>query len=154
MSAYLNAYYDPHKMDELIAEMGRERGAEIDLDCFFNDRRDQPPARVHRPAPIEAELTAAQGKNHLELGPTLGRAGPALLHPRPGHARHNRADHLRDTRYLSPGDIAKFLIQFETLLVEAAFSATAPTLAPATGPPLTTQGRLYDLAWGFRTVAC
>src|SRR6266568_6410424 len=41
MSAYLNAYYDPTEMDEVIAELGRERGAPIDLDCFFNDRRDQ-----------------------------------------------------------------------------------------------------------------
>jgi hypothetical protein len=135
MSAYLNAYYDPHKMDELITEMGRERGAEIDLDCFFNDRRDQPRREYTGPPPVEAELAAAQGKTTVNWGPHSDAPAPRFYIHVLDTPNTIELITFADTRYLSPGDIAKFLSQFETLLVEAAFSSTAPTLAPATGRP-------------------
>ena len=62
MAAYKHAYYHPGRMAELVARVGRERGEEIDLDCYFNDRRvrygDQN-GGLAAPAPAPAELTAA-----------------------------------------------------------------------------------------------
>jgi hypothetical protein len=135
MSAYLNAYYDPHKMDELIAEMGRERGAELDLDCFFNDRRDQPRREYTGPPPTEAELNAARGKTTLNWGPHSDAPAPRFYVHVLDTPNTIELIIFADTRYLPPGDIAKFLTQFETILVEAAFDPTAPTLTPATGRP-------------------
>jgi len=39
LTAYKYAYYDPPRLDELIARVNGERGEEVDLGCFFNDRR-------------------------------------------------------------------------------------------------------------------
>lgn len=135
MSAYLNAYYDPHKMDELIAEMGRERGADLDLDCFFNDRRDQPRREYTGPPPTEAELNAASGKTTLNWGPHLDAPAPRFYVHVLDTPNTIELIIFADTRYLPPSDIAKFLTQFENILVEAAFNSTAPTLTPATGRP-------------------
>ncbi|MFI5911032.1 condensation domain-containing protein [Dactylosporangium sp. NPDC051541] len=37
--AYKHAYFDPDDLDALIARVGAERGAPIDIACYFNDRR-------------------------------------------------------------------------------------------------------------------
>jgi hypothetical protein len=140
MSAYLNAYYDPHKMDELIAEMGKERGAKIDLDCFFNDRRDQPRREYTGPPPVEAELTAASGKTTLNWGPHSDAPAPRFYIHVLDTPNTIELITFADTRYLSPGDIAKFLTQFETILVEAAFNPATPTPIPA-GTPTLAGGR-------------
>ncbi|HEX4703826.1 MAG TPA: condensation domain-containing protein, partial [Pseudonocardiaceae bacterium] len=42
-NAYKYAYYDPVGRDELIAAIGRERGEQFDLSCYFNDRRAPDP---------------------------------------------------------------------------------------------------------------
>ncbi len=36
--AYKHAYYDPNQLDALIRRVNRERGAEVDIACYFNDR--------------------------------------------------------------------------------------------------------------------
>ena len=131
MSAYLNAYYDPHRMDELIAELGRERGAEIDLDCFFNDRRDQPRREYSGPPPTDAELNAAQGRTTLEWGPHSDAPAPRFYVHVLDTPDTIELIVFADTRYLPPGDIAKFLAQFETILVESAFNPTTPSDIPA-----------------------
>jgi hypothetical protein len=137
MSAYLNAYYDPTRMDELIAEIGRERGAEIDLDCFFNDRRDQPRREYAGPAPTQAELNAALGQTTLDWGPHSDAPAPRFYVHVLDTPDTIELITFADTRYLPPGDIAKFLTQFETILVEAAFTPPTNSDIP-TGDPATT----------------
>src|SRR5690606_12511494 len=39
MAAYKNAYYDPHDNGGLEERIGRERGEELLIGCFYNDRR-------------------------------------------------------------------------------------------------------------------
>jgi len=52
LTAYKSAYYDPTARRELIAQVAADRGAAVDMSCFFNDRRvDREPAAV-------GELTA------------------------------------------------------------------------------------------------
>jgi hypothetical protein len=57
MNAYKNAYYNPAARDELVAALSRERGEQIDLSCFFNDRRGPDPAFT---ALMQSDLTARQ----------------------------------------------------------------------------------------------
>src|SRR5262249_3287983 len=38
LAAYMNAYYDAYEQVERIARIERERGEELDLSCFYNDR--------------------------------------------------------------------------------------------------------------------
>ena len=39
MIALKHSYYDPEQLDELVRTIGRERGAELDIASFVNDRR-------------------------------------------------------------------------------------------------------------------
>jgi hypothetical protein len=140
MSAYLNAYYDPHRMADLIAEIGRERGAEIDLDCFFNDRRDQDRREYAGPAPTPAELNAALGRTTLDWGPHSDAPFTRFYVHVLDTPDTIELMTFADTRYLPPGDMAAFLARFEEILVEAAFNPTAPTGIP-TGDPAPAVGR-------------
>jgi hypothetical protein len=62
LATFKNAYYDPHQLAELVDRVSRERGEELDIDCYYNDRRlsqeekpvDNPPA----PAEVRAALPA------------------------------------------------------------------------------------------------
>lgn len=38
LPTYKYAYYDPRRLDDLLARVSRERGEEIELGCFFNHR--------------------------------------------------------------------------------------------------------------------
>jgi hypothetical protein len=58
VSAGKNAYYDQRDRDELVAALGRERGEEIDISCYFNDRRTQDRQPPVEP-PTEAQIRAA-----------------------------------------------------------------------------------------------
>jgi hypothetical protein len=63
MATYKYAYYDPYQMDELVARVGRERGEEIDLACFFNDRRAAP---AEDAVPTAEQLLAARPQTSFE----------------------------------------------------------------------------------------
>ncbi|GAA3451715.1 condensation domain-containing protein [Dactylosporangium matsuzakiense] len=39
LAAYKHAYFDPDDLDALIARVSAERGQDIDIACYFNDRR-------------------------------------------------------------------------------------------------------------------
>ena len=55
--AYKHAYYHPGRRDELVAQVGRERGEPVDLGAMFNDRRLKP--RDHGGPPPTAEQVRA-----------------------------------------------------------------------------------------------
>ncbi len=141
MSAYLNAYYDPHQMANLIAEIGRERGAEIDLDCFFNDRRDQARREYTGLPPTMAELNAAQGQTTLEWGPHSDAPFTRFYVHVLDTPDTIELMIFADTRYLPPDDMAAFIVRFEEILVAAAFDPATPTnsatahAAPVAGRP-------------------
>jgi hypothetical protein len=39
MTAFKNAYFDPIAMDELVARVSQDRGVDVDVRCFYSDRR-------------------------------------------------------------------------------------------------------------------
>lgn len=130
MGAYLNAYYDPTRMDEVIAEIGSERGTPIDLDCFFNDHRDARRGEYAGPAHTLDELRTA--------APATLTWGPHSDTPTPRFYVHvnDVPDAIEllvfsDTRYLPPRDLVACLSRFEEILVDAAFDPTVPTGVPA-----------------------
>jgi hypothetical protein len=130
MGAYLNAYYDPTRMDEVIAEIGRERGAPIDLDCFFNDRRDVEGREYAGPAPTQDELRSA-ARSTLTWGPHSDAPSPRFYLHVIDVPDAIELLAFSDTRYVPPGDLAACLSRFEEILVDAAFDPTVPTGVPA-----------------------
>jgi hypothetical protein len=60
MAAYKHAYYDPVRLDELVARIRRERGEEVDLGCFFNDRRRRVAAAA---APTDEQVREARASS-------------------------------------------------------------------------------------------
>jgi hypothetical protein len=129
MNAYKNAYYDPVGRDELVAALGRERGEQIDLSCFFNDRRGPDPAA----APADAELSAQQirastrrsvlrwlpkpeARSSERLFVHVEDAGDAVLFRARAEINH-----------LPEAEIEALLRGVEAVLIEAAADPDAPT---------------------------
>lgn len=65
LSAYKNAYYDPLRRVELIERVGRDRGEELDIACFFNDRRAPSQREVVGAPPTSAQVEAALPDSRL-----------------------------------------------------------------------------------------
>jgi hypothetical protein len=131
-----NAYYDPYRSDELIARVGLERGEEIELSAFFNDRRSHlgPPA-VDR-LPDRTDIEAALPRSTLRWERQLDRFDHALfVHVDDAPAA---IDVLicADTHQIAPAGMVAFVRGLEAVLVQAAVdpAATAgihPVPAPA-----------------------
>jgi Condensation domain len=126
-----NAYYDPVRSDELIAAIGRERGAAIELSIFFNDRRtqvEQPPSLERLPT-AEA-IQAALPLSTLRWERRLDRFDHALfIHVNDVAAA---VDLLvcADTHRLAPADLTALVRGMEAVLVEAAAGPAAPAGSP------------------------
>lgn len=58
LAAYKHAYYDPNDLDALLARVNRERGEEVDIACYFNDRRPPSPDSAE-PVPTTEQVRAA-----------------------------------------------------------------------------------------------
>lgn len=41
MTAYKHAYHDPFDLEDLVERVSRERSADVDIACFFNNRRGE-----------------------------------------------------------------------------------------------------------------
>jgi hypothetical protein len=131
LTAYKCAYYDPDRRLELFVDVCRDRGEEVDVSVYFNDRR-----RLARGAaaarPSLDEIRAA-----LSLGELDWAAGGT---DQPIQKLYfdvdERADHLEfsltaDTHAISPADMTALLRGVETVLVEAALDPSATTGVPA-----------------------
>jgi hypothetical protein len=126
MSTYLNAYYDPLHRVALVEQVAEERGAEIELDCYFNDRRDAERMAVGE-VPTTAEIVAALPESALYWGEPTDVAQPALylnVDAPPGAIEFTL---IADTHRLSPADIESVARTLEAVVVEAAQDATATT---------------------------
>lgn len=67
MSAGMYAYYDPRELWALIERIGRERGADFDLLCYFNDRRRSFAQSAARDSGIDT-LSATLSNSRLRWG--------------------------------------------------------------------------------------
>ncbi|GAA1814215.1 hypothetical protein GCM10009682_39060 [Luedemannella flava] len=67
MSAYKHGYYDTVAHLELLDRIGEERGAEIDISCYVNDRRG-PDREETGPAPTATDVCAALARTRWRWG--------------------------------------------------------------------------------------
>lgn len=113
-NAYLNSYFDRDGMEELIAELGTERGAPIDLTCFYNDRRAPENRMLTEPTTPAAESTIIWGPHSdspfeplfVHINDVPGDVVEVLLQA--------------DTRCFPPTHMQAFLDDFESTLLAAA----------------------------------
>lgn len=117
-----NAYYDPVLLDEIYRAVDVERGEDVDVDCFFNDRRRRAGHDEPGPVPSADEVRAALPHSALRLDRTLE------------HFDHRLFVHVNDvpesvdwtvcadTHHLSPADAEALLVRMEAALVAAALS--------------------------------
>lgn len=137
MGAYKHAYYDPLRQQEMIAAVERERGEEIDIACFVNDRRFAGPREPAGPGPLPSakELRAAVARSTLTWGYQQDRPSERLffhINDVPGTAS---LEICADTRYVPPADMEAVLRGLEAVAVAAALDPAAPTgILPALVP--------------------
>lgn len=130
LNAYKNAYYNPYEQDEVIERVERERGEEIDLSCFYNDRRQQD--RGWSGAPVTPELIReALPRSTVswsgEINPPKRKLYFNVDDP-PGGVEFLVS---ADRRYFSRDDLLAIVREVETVAVEAALDGTMSTRVSA-----------------------
>lgn len=127
INAYKNAYYDPYAQDEVIERVERERGEELDLSCFYNDRRQQERSHVGEAIPTEAEIRAALEHSRLSWEPEISMPRRKIyfnVDDPPGAIEFVMSV---DRRYFDRSDMATIMRNIEQAAVEAALAPDAPT---------------------------
>jgi hypothetical protein len=142
LAAYKNAYYDPVGKNEVSRRIAAERGAELALGVFFNDRR----VRSRELADAVSGDTAAPGaapslraelaRSTLTWGERNDMpAEKAFLYV------NDTPDTLcyelwADSHFVSPADMAALMRRIEAVLVDAAVGDTAPEGGAGTVPAM------------------
>ncbi|MFC1420558.1 condensation domain-containing protein [Streptacidiphilus cavernicola] len=121
------AYYDPAELEQLRARIGRERGAEVELSCLFNDRRIgvgvEPPA----PAPSRQELEAARAGSELRWGEPFPRYQDTLMIQVGTAADTVELEIHVDTHHVSVDEVRALMLDLEALVLAAASDPGLPT---------------------------
>ena len=131
----LHGYYDPRRHRELIQRVAHERGEDIDISCFVNDRRNEPPPRQDDPLPTPDDIQAALPRTTLRWDRTQetydGRfylqvdAGPDANVPGRVNPRESQLPAVyfaiwADTHLIAPQDVEAIARGLEGLLVDEA----------------------------------
>jgi hypothetical protein len=128
LSAYKNAYCDPVRRAELIARIGAERGADVDIDCFFNDRRAPARRQASDPVPTPAQIRAALPASRLRrLSVPVDPGGERFFMHVNDVAGTIDMRVSADTGYLPPASLEAFLHEFEAVTVRAALDPATRT---------------------------
>jgi hypothetical protein len=127
INAYKNAYYDPFEQDEVIERVERERGEELDLSCFYNDRRQQERSHLGEEIPAAADIRAALAHSYLSWDPEISMPRRKIyfnVDDPPGAIEFVMSV---DTRYFDRSDLATIMRNIEEAAVQAAIEPDAPT---------------------------
>ncbi|GLW71500.1 hypothetical protein Kpho02_37990 [Kitasatospora phosalacinea] len=140
LAAYKHAYFHPERLKELLARVSAERGEEVDVQCFFNDRSTLG-AAVPRPAATPEELLAARARSTFRWVRRIDLAGRILQAQFEDAPEGLLMEVLTDTHHVSPADAETLARTVEELAVEAAlgFLATGAD-ADADASPDTSPG--------------
>ncbi|HEX4724621.1 MAG TPA: condensation domain-containing protein [Pseudonocardiaceae bacterium] len=129
MSAGMNAYYNLAHREELEATVAEERGDDVDISCYVNDRRRGSRQRVTDAVPTADDVRAALPLSVERFDRRSDKTTRKLfvnIDDIPGAMDvMMRAD----TRYLAPPDVSRCLREMEAVVVAA---ATEPLTG---GPP-------------------
>jgi hypothetical protein len=127
INAYKNAYFNPYEQDEVIQRVERERGEELDLSCFYNDRRQQDRGHAGEALATPAEIRAALGRSEIGWEPEISMPRRKIyfnVDDPPGAIEFVMSV---DTRYFSRPDMEAIMRNVEEAAVEAALNPDAPT---------------------------
>jgi hypothetical protein len=122
-----HGYYDPRDLWELRDRIAEERGAEVDLGCYFNDRRRAMAQGPVGPIPTEDEVWAALSHSRLEWGRRSSAPDVKLYLNVNGKPDTLNYDVRGDTQAVSPEELVLILRGIEEVLVAAAFDPDHPT---------------------------
>jgi Condensation domain len=128
IATYKNSYYDRWRLDRLVAEVDRERGEEVDLSCYFNDRRMLGQQDGAGPVPTAGEVSEALSAGRFRWGEPSDRAWNRLLivvNPVPETVD---IDVFADTHHVSPAQLEALVRGVETAAVQAALAPRTPTV--------------------------
>jgi hypothetical protein len=135
-----NAYYDPLLLAELVERVGLERGEEVDVHCYYNDRR----LSLDSEAPAGARPTAEQIRAAVPLATTehepMTYAAERLFAAIEAAEDTVQLSLEADTHYLSQEAMAACAAAIERVAVAAATDPAAPTNVPAAAIPIGATG--------------
>ena len=146
MNVFKHSYFDPKRLNELTEQIGRERGAELDIASFLNDRRASPtasqcPAKredaadsAKRTDPVTAEdfATARAASRFAWSSRRNDPVERLFLHVDEGPDAITLSIEA-DTRGLSPAQIEQLVREIEQVAVEAALHPGMSTGVTRTG---------------------
>jgi hypothetical protein len=127
MTTYLHAYYDPVRRAATVARVNSERGEPIDIECYFNDRRDADRSRDGAPPQTIAEIEAAVPEHRLSWGPHTSVPQPKLYLNVNDAAGGVEFTMIADTHHVAPDDMAAIAHTLESVVVDAARDGTLCT---------------------------
>ncbi|HVQ90889.1 MAG TPA: condensation domain-containing protein [Mycobacteriales bacterium] len=125
LNAYKYAYCDPTQRDALHARISAERGEDVDISCYFNDRRMQGPAG---PVPTAADIRAALPASWVRWSQTPfdPASEPFFVYVNDVPGTIDLRVSL-DTRHVAPADAEAYVRELEAAAVAAALDPTATT---------------------------
>lgn len=117
---YKHAYFDQRDLFALVDRVGRERGADLQIGCFLNDRR-MPAAGSGGPTPTAAEIRAALPQSRLEWVVQRDHPGfePFILDVEDTPTGVRGTLHM-DTRWVAPADAEAVLWNLERVAADGA----------------------------------
>ncbi|GAB3532364.1 condensation domain-containing protein [Phytohabitans suffuscus] len=127
IAAYKHAYYDPSDVDDLVARLARERGEELDLACFFNDRRIEVRDLVAGPPPTAEQVRAALPCATFEWTRRLDTSFERMFTHIEDVPDTMAITLAGDTHFMSPDDLEAVVRGMEAVAVEAALDPAATT---------------------------
>lgn len=126
MSAYKHAYFHPNRLSELVERVSRERGEDVSIGSFFNDRSTHRPD-PDAPPPTAQELDALRAKTSFTWTLKEDRQTERFF-VNVDDAPDGPLLEIRiDTHYISPAETESFALAMESAATTA---ATAPAPAP------------------------
>lgn len=130
IATFKNAYYDPIQMAELVDRIGSERGEELDVHCYYNDRRLTEEEKPALNPPTAGEIRAVLSATRLSQEPLSRRSERlfAAVEEAPGSFRMTLE---ADTWHLSREAMVTCARVIEQTAVAAALDPTASTGVPS-----------------------
>ncbi|MEN3361068.1 MAG: hypothetical protein V7637_5050 [Mycobacteriales bacterium] len=133
LSAYKNAYCNPYEQDVVWERVSAERGATVELSCYYNDRRQEAREAAGEP-PTAEQIRAALPASRHEWVQDPEMPGSTLylyLDDAPGAVDFELSG---DSRYFSADDLLGLVRGMEAVTVEAALDPAARTAVTADAP--------------------
>jgi hypothetical protein len=124
---YKNAYFDLFLWRDLIARVARERGEEIELGTYHNDRPSQHTAGDPGRLPTSAEIEAARGHTAPPAWTELQHFNERLMVTIDDTPDTVALLVYADTHYVAKEEMAALAVEMEALAVAAAADPETPT---------------------------